>query len=82
MPSHHTISKPRWRFEALQLPVDSSAAASKLTSSQLLSSTHEGAAKIVSFLTWVRKQPVRTPAAASTALKPVVNSMTFCRSLA
>lgn len=48
---YHTLSKPRWRREALQLPLVSSAAAPKLTSSQLLSSTRRGGAKIVSFFT-------------------------------
>lgn len=46
---YHTLSKPRWPREALQLPLVSSAAAPKLTSSQLLSSTRRSEAKIVSF---------------------------------
>lgn len=60
-PSYHALSKPRWRFAALQIPLESSAAAAlKLTSSQILSSTHANAAKNVFPSPWC-KLPVRTP---------------------
>lgn len=59
-PSYHALSKPRWRFATLQMPLESSAAALKLTSSQILSNTHANAAKNV--LPSPRCElPVRTP---------------------